>query len=308
MTLDAPTRALLAALAALGAPKVYEQTPAEARASMAARQAANPPGPEMAAVRDLTVPGRDRDVRVRVFRPSDTPVATLVYLHGGGWVLGDLDGFDSLVRRLAHATGAATVLVDYPLAPEHPYPRALENSWAALQWAIDTLPGLEPSLADAPVVIAGDSAGANLAAVLSMRAARVGVPIAAQVLVYPVVDADFDTGSYLDPQNQLLLDRRAMQWFWDQYVPDVERRADPDVAPLRYSVPEGLAPAVILTAEHDVLRDEGEAYAEHLRRAAVPVHSRRAVGQMHGFLGMPQLPDSDVCLEWIGARLREVVG
>ncbi len=145
-----------------------------------------------------------------------------------------------------------------------------------------------------PLIVAGDSAGGNLAAVVALRARDRGGPrIALQVLIYPVTDADLDRPSYVDPDNQLLLTRDAMVWFWDHYVPDAARRAEPDASPLRADSLAGLPPAVVLTAEHDVLRDEGEAYAERLREAGVPVDFRRHEGQTHGFFTFLMLPGSE---------------
>jgi acetyl esterase len=185
------------------------------------------------------------------------------------------------------------VLVEYRLAPEHRYPTAVDDSYAALEWVGTRLASIA-GRDDAPLIVAGDSAGGNLAAVMALRARdRGGPPIALQVLIYPVTDADFDRSSYTDAENQLLLTREAMIWFWDHYLPDASRRMEPDASPLRTIDVGGLPPAVVLTAEHDVLRDEGEAYAERLAAAGVPVDFKRYAGQMHGFFTMLFLPGSE---------------
>ena len=187
----------------------------------------------------------------------------IVYLHGGGWATGSLDEYDTLARKLAERTGCAVVLVDYRLAPEHPFPAAADDVWVAVQWAGSHLEQLAGKRV--PLLVAGDSAGGNLAAVVVQRAhAHKGPPIAMQVLIYPVTDCVMETASYLDPANQLLVTRDSVRWFWDLYVPDAARREHPSVSPMRAVDLSGLPPAVVLTAEYDVVRDEGEAYAARL--------------------------------------------
>jgi acetyl esterase len=196
-----------------------------------------------------------------------------------------VDESDALARQLASRTGCAVVSVGYRLAPEYRYPTAVEDAWSALQWVegrVDEIAGRQ-----VPLIVAGEGAGGNLAAVVARRSfERKGPPIALQVLICPVTGCDFDALSYTDPANQLLLDRRGMSWFWDQYAPDTAARRHPDASPLETVFLSGLPPAVILTAEHDVLRDEGELYAMRLVQAEVPVEHRRFAGQMHGFFGM----------------------
>ena len=217
MTLDEATAALLAQLAAAGTLPLHEMTPRDARAMMAADGPAAP-APEMAAVRDALISVSGGHVPVRVLTPGGRPRAVIVYYHGGGWVLGALDEVDALGRQLAHRTGSVVVLVDYRLAPEFRFPIAVDDSWAALQWTAEHL----TELADGPLplIVAGDSAGGNLAAVMAHRAkAAGGPPIAVQVLAYPVTDCDLDTTSYRDPANQLMVSRDDMIWFWDHYAP-----------------------------------------------------------------------------------------
>jgi acetyl esterase len=282
MALDEANAAVVATATKAGTPPMHTLDPVAARAFVGNYG----PGPEVRRTSGHTVESSDgATFSVRLHVPADNPAGVLVYLHGGGWVKGSMDQADALGRVLASRTGMAVLLVDYRLAPENPFPAGLEDAWASVQWIAAQAEnlGLPGGL---PIVVAGDSAGANLAAVVALRARDHLAPaIAAQVLVYPVTDYNPDTASYLDPENQLLLDRAGMLWFWSHYIADPALRLDPEASPLRAPL-AGVAPAIVLTAEHDVLRDEGEAYAEALLAAGVPVSQRRFAGQMHGFFSM----------------------
>ena len=203
MPLNAANVEVMSALAAMGAPPLHEGTTAQARESEAALIALVPPGPDLARVEDVTIGEGDATFPIRIYVPREPPAGVIVYYHGGGWVLGTLDGYDTLVRTLAAGTGYAVVSVDYRLAPEHPYPAAVDDATFALEWAaanIDRVVGQDG--ADLPLVIAGDSAGGNLTAVVARRNRdRNGPPLAMQVLVYPVTDSDTETTSYLDPAS-----------------------------------------------------------------------------------------------------------
>jgi acetyl esterase len=216
-------------------------------------------------------------VPVRIYRAYDRELPGLVWFHGGGWTIGSLDSHDRLGRTLAARCGCALVSVDYRLAPEHPYPAAVEDAWTATLWASRRFAGL---------AIGGDSAGGHLAAVVAVRARDRGVPLALQALVYPATDGGLDTPSFREHADVPNLTREVMHWFWDQFCP-VERRAEPEASVLRALDLRGVAPAFVLTAEYDVLRDEGEAYARRLLDAGVPVMLTRYEGQIHGFLRMP---------------------
>jgi acetyl esterase len=277
---------------------------------MAAMRGEQAPGPDMASVRDTRVRASGGFVPVRVLVPVDQPRGVIVYYHGGGWVIGGLADFDKLGRLLAHRTGCAVLLVDYRLAPEYRFPTAVDDAWAALRWADEhraELTGAGGPASEAPLIVAGDSAGGNLSAIMALRArAAGGPPIALQVLVYPVTDCDLESTSYRDPANQLMLSRESMVWFWDHYAPDPEARLHPDASPLRSANFAGLPPAVILTAEHDVLRDEGELYATRLVKAGVPVRHQRFAGQMHGFFTMVDaLPGAAAGLDYVTAAIAE---
>ena len=306
MTLDFATAELLEQMAEGGGKPLHESTVEEARALGAGLADLNGPAPAMVRVEEhgLAVPGGS--VPLRVLVPLERPAGVIVYYHGGGWVIGAIDEFDTLARKLAERTSCAVVLVDYRLAPEHRYPVAVDDSYAALEWAAARLD--EIAGPDAPLFVAGDSAGGNLAAVMALRARdRGGPPIAAQVLIYPVTDADFERPSYTDPENQLLLTREAMVWFWDHYTPDPAQRGEADASPLRAADLAGLPPAVVLTAEHDVLRDEGEAYAERLKEAGVPVNFMRHEGQAHGFFTLLMLPGSERGFQQVVKAVRAAI-
>ena len=306
MTLDFATARLLKEMAEAGGTPLHESTVEEARAMFAGMAEMIGPAPSMHRVENHTLVMPDGEVPVRVLTPLERPAGVIVYYHGGGWVIGSIDESDTVGRKLAERTSCTVVLVDYRLAPEHRYPVAVDDSYAALEWAGERVEEL--SRPGAPLFVAGDSAGGNLAAVMALRARdRGGPPIAAQILVYPVTDADFDRPSYTDPANRLLLTREGMGWFWDHYVPDAARRVEPDASPLRAADLAGLPPAVVLTAEHDVLRDEGEAYAERLEAAGVPVNFQRHEGQTHGFFTLLMLPGSERGFQQVVKAVRAAI-
>ena len=296
--LDEASASFVAELAASGLPPLHMLSPHEAREAGGQMAALYGRGPQMARVEDVELGA----TRLRVLVPGERARGVIVYYHGGGWVLGSLDQFDALGRRLAEKTGCAVALVDYRLAPEHRFPTAVEDAWTALEW---TAANLEQIAGGAvPLIVAGDSAGGCLAAVMAQRARTAGPEIALQVLVYPVTDCDLDTDSYLDPANQLLVGRDTMAWFWDHYAPDHAVRSSPDASPLRAQSLAGLPPAVVLTAEHDVLRDEGEAYAERLAQDGVRVEHQRFDGQMHGFFMLGDLlPASAAGLDFVAEAI-----
>ena len=293
MPLDYATKALLEQFAAAGGKPLHESTPEEARALGEAFAAMAGPAPKMARSEDHQVPVAGGTIPVRVLVPPQGARGVIVYLHGGGWVIGKIDEFDTVGRKLAERSSCAVVLVDYRLAPEYRYPTAVDDCYAALEWA-DAHRREITGKDDPALIVAGDSAGGNLSAVMALRARdNDGPKIALQVLIYPVTDADFERPSYRNPENQLILTREAMEWFWDHYAPDKARRAEHDASPLHATNLAGLPPAVVLTAEYDVLRDEGEAYAARLREAGVPVEFKRHAGQTHGFFTILMLPGSE---------------
>jgi acetyl esterase len=292
--------------AASGAPPLWELSPDEARAMVEASNATIPAGPGLESVRDIVIPSQAGGMPARVYSPSSSASGLVVYFHGGGWVVGTLDGWDASVRNLAAASGCDVVSVDYRLAPEHVFPAAADDAYDALVWAASA----GGPAAGRPVVVAGDSAGGNLAAVSALRARDFGgPPIALQVLVYPVVDCDLDRRSYHEYDgDEMILNRRDMVWFWDHYAPDPATRANPYASPLRASSLSGLPPAYVVTAEHDPLRDEGFAYADRLRAARVPVEHRHYGSQIHAFFTFTGvLDDADNAVTEAGATIRSAL-
>jgi acetyl esterase len=253
------------------------------RAAATRRAAARPAGPKLPLVVDLTVDG-EVPVPVRLYRPTLQPRPLLVYFHGGGWTIGDLASHDRLCRQLARGADVAVLAVDYRRAPEHPWPAAVHDALAVVRWA-----RAAPEQLGSPstVGVAGDSSGGNLAALccLSLRDAGEPQP-AAQVLACPNTDLTLSRPSVRAKGSGWGLDADDARWFAEQWVPDPARRADPRVSPLFEPDLTGLAPAVVVTAEHDPLRDEGDAYAAALSAAGVPVTHRTEAGLIHGFLGL----------------------
>ncbi|MFF0761509.1 alpha/beta hydrolase [Streptomyces sp. NPDC003737] len=226
-------------------------------------------------------------VRARIVKPAGTTgtLPVIVYIHGAGWVFGNAHTHDRLVRELAVGAKAAVVFPEYDLSPEARYPVAIEQNWTVAKWVVEQ--GAAKDLDATRIAVAGDSVGGNMTAALTLMAKeRGGLPLLQQVLFYPVTDASFDTGSYHRFAEGYFLRRDAMQWFWDQYTTDEAQRAEITASPLRASVEQlgGLPPALVITGEADVLRDEGEAYANKLREAGVPVTAVRYQGIIHDFV------------------------
>jgi len=236
--------------------------------------------------------GPTGSVRVRIVRPAGSAgvLPVIVYLHGGGWVFGNARTYDRLVRELAVGAGAAVVFPEYDLAPEARYPVAVEQSYTVARWVVGQ--GAGHGLDASRIAVAGDCAGGNLTAALTLLAKERGeIPLVQQVLFCPVTDASFDTPSYRRFATGYFLRRDGMRWLWDQYAPDAADRARITASPLR-ATPEqltGLPPALVITAEADVLRDEGEAYAAKLREAGVPVTAVRFQGVIHDFVTLNAL-------------------
>ena len=284
MTLDPQIADLIEALDS-GFPPVHTMTGAQARATIRSRFAP-PAQPEVVdSVNDATIAG---DVPVRIYRPaSDVPLPVVMYAHGGGFVFCDLDSHDGLCRNLANLLSAVVISVDYRLAPENAWPAAAEDVYAATCWAAEHAAELggDPRR----LAVGGDSAGGNLAAVTTLMARDRGGPVlSAQLLIYPIIAADFETESYRLYGKGFYNPRPALQWYWDQYVPSPADRTHPHASPLQARL-DGLPPAVVVIAGHDPLRDEGIAYAEALEAAGVPVARCTFDGGIHGFMTMPTL-------------------
>ncbi|MGW5641727.1 alpha/beta hydrolase [Saccharopolyspora sp. NPDC003752] len=289
------TQEWLDQLAAAGGTPLYELSPQDAREVLRGAQTSVPVEVMPADVEDRVIPGGPTgEVSIRIVKPQNTtgPLPVIVHSHGGGWILGDKDTHDRLVRELANAARAAVVFVDYTPAPEAHYPVQNEQAYTALEWVAANAAdfGADPRR----IALFGDSVGGNMTAALTLMAKqRSGPRIAAQVLFYPVTDADLDTDSYRQYAEGPWLTRAAMQWFWNAYLPDEKQRWEPTVSPLEASIDQlrGLPPALVVT-DDDVLRDEGEAYASKLAQAGVPVTQVRYGGTIHDFALLNPIADT----------------
>jgi acetyl esterase len=293
MPLDPQVQALLDQAAAAGRVPLGSLSAQEMRAGMREMAAMKGPGEPVAGVENRTIAGPGGEIPVRVYQPEgDGPFPLLVWFHGGGWVLGDLDTADNVCRALTAKAGIVVLSVDYRLAPEHPYPAGVDDAYAATCWAAAHAHDLGGD--PARLAIGGDSAGGNLATVTAIQIGRRGGPaLRYQLLVYPVTDGRMSHPSYVENAEGYQLTAEAMAWFFEQYLPDGDPE-DPLVSPIHASLDDlvGLPPTLVITAEYDPLRDEGEAYAFRLEQAGVPVKASRYDGQIHGFFAIPEFLDS----------------
>jgi acetyl esterase len=308
MQLDPQMKAILDQAAAAGAQPFHTMTPAQARTAIDTMfQAFRGQPKEVAKSEDRKIPGPAGDIPVRIYTPAGSgPFGALVYFHGGGWVIGNIETHDVTCRELTHVTPCVTVSVDYRLAPEHKFPAGPEDCYAATKWVADNARSVnvDPNR----IAVGGDSAGGNLAAAIALMARDRGGPkLAYQLLIYPAIDAADETPSHREfTKDGYILSRADMEWFWGYYLAD-KHRTNPYACPSRAKSLAGLPPAFVLTAEFDPLRDEGEAYAQALRKAGVAVTAKRYDGVCHGFVSMAALLDAgkravaECCAELRGA-------
>ncbi|MFD4867088.1 alpha/beta hydrolase [Streptomyces sp. NPDC058412] len=293
MTDHTPVEPVLEAAAAAFAdatgtpPFLFQIPPAEGRKAVDEVQSGDIAKPDVDEEWVTVTGGPTGEVRARIVRPAGVSGAlpVVLYIHGAGWVFGNAHTHDRLVRELAVGARAAVVFPEYGLSPEHRYPVAVEQNWTVARWVVTD--GSGHGLDGTRIAVAGDSVGGNMAAALTLMAKeRGGLDLRQQVLFYPVTDAAFETGSYHRFAEGYFLRRDGMQWFWDQYTTDEAQRAEITASPLRATTEQltGLPPALVITAEADVLRDEGEAYANKLRAAGVPVTAVRYQGIIHDFV------------------------
>jgi acetyl esterase/lipase len=291
--LDPQVEVLLAQLAEAGAPAPESMTVAQNREMIAQLGDLAGMPEEVERVVDTTAPGPAGDIPVRVYVPAGAPEGprpVLVYYHGGGWVIGNVDTHDAPCRTLANRSGAVVVSVDYRLAPEHRFPAAVDDAYAAAAWAAEKAGDYGGD--GARLAVGGDSAGANLAAVVCQLAkARGGPPIAFQLLVYPATDRHDDSPSMRDNALGPLLSRAWMEWFYGHYLTGPDDGLDPRVSPGRAEDLTGLPPALVITAEFDPLRDQGAAYARRLRESDVEAEHVDFPGMIHGFFQMGAVLD-----------------
>jgi acetyl esterase len=308
MPLDPQVQDYLTKLAALGMEPMTALSPQMARTMMEAETRTLGAPPPVGRIVDEVIRHPDGPIPIRItFPEGDAPLPALVFFHGGGWVVGSIATHDLLCRTLTNLAQVVVVSVEYRLAPEHPYPAALRDACNATAWvaARGTALGIDP----ARIFVGGDSAGGNLAAAVALHARdRGGRSLAFQLLIYPITNDDLDTPSYQEYANGYMLTREAMAWYWDQYVPEPGGRRHPYVSPLRANDLSGLPPALVVTAEYDVLRDEGEAYARRLEEAGVPARLIRYDGLIHGFLRRTAMFDrARVAMDEIAAALRSAL-
>jgi acetyl esterase len=289
MPLDPQAQQVLEQIAALGLPPNHLVSPSQARINMKSRPRAA--GPEVTRVEDRLIPGPGVDIPVRIYTPTGSgPFPILVWFHGGGWVVGDLETADPTARYLTVGAKCVVISVDYRLAPETKFPGAADDCYAATVWAAQQATRLngDPS----KIAVGGDSAGGNLAAAVALMARdRGGLSLAFQLLVYPVTARDFDMPSYRQNAEGYGLALDAMRWYWDHYLQHPDDASNPYAAPLVAENLKGLPPALVITAECDPLRDEGEAFAKRLQAAGVPTTYSRYDGMIHGFFGMTAVLD-----------------
>jgi acetyl esterase len=300
VTLNPQLRAFLDEVAAAGLPKLNELTPAEGRQQARDGLELIGAGPDVSVVENFTIPTGAGEMRGRRYEPA-RPAGTVLWIHGGGWVICDLDTHDAMCRMLALASGFRVIGIDYRRAPEDPFPAPLDDAWDALSW-------VAAHHDDGPLVLGGDSAGGNLAAVCTHRARdRAGPAIALQVLVYPVTDHDFATDSYRahGSGRDTFLTTDEMIWFWNQYAPDKMARENPEMSPLRAASLSGLPPAIVVTAEYDPLRDEGLAYVERLREAGNEVIHHHYDDMVHAFFSFVNaIPRGNDAVAQVGREIR----
>jgi acetyl esterase len=295
--LEQNARALLNDLKEQGGPPIYTLTPEKAREVLSTLQASVPVQKLPADIENRTIPhGPDgKDVSITIVRPSNSGqeiLPVVIYIHGGGWILGGFDTHERLVRELANKANVAIVFVNYTPSPEAKYPIALEQAYAATKWVAQN--GKSINVDSSRIAVLGDSVGGNLAAALTLLAKERGGPsIRFQVLFYPVTDASFDTTSYMKYEQGYWLTREAMKWFWNNYTSDQTNLKEPTVSPLQASIEQlsGLPPALIINGENDVLCDEGEAYALKLLQAGVRVTAVRYHGTIHDFVMLNAITD-----------------
>jgi acetyl esterase len=292
MPLHPQVKKVLEQMTAAG-PPLHHLSPAEARKAVEAMRATTGEPERVAKVEDRLFPGAEGKLPVRIYTPDGRgPFPVLVYFHGGGWVVGSIDTVDASCRALANQAGCIVVSPDYRLAPEHKFPAAADDCYAAIRWVALNAASFYGD--PARLAVGGESAGANLAAAAALMAQERGSPsLTYQLLVYPVMNYAFDTPSYRENAEGYFLTKDMMMWFWRQYLTNEADGENPYASPLRAQSQRlrALPPAFVLTAEFDPLRDEGEAYAAQLREAGVPAQSKRYAGMIHGFFGMAAVVD-----------------
>ena len=296
MTLAPEIKAFLEASTAAGLPQVWEAPVEVLRRNTQGRVALAGKIEPLAAIENRFIPGPTSDLPIRIYRPATNTQRTIVYFHGGGWVLNFLDIYDASLSRLANQSNATIVSVNYQKAPEHPYPTPFDDCYSTLEWVISHVNELALPSA---MGVAGDSAGANLAAAVALKARDHQIELAFQFLIYPCLDRNFSTDSYRANATGFGLSTQAMQWFWEQYLQGNVHDDDPYAAPQRAQSFAGLAPAIIITAQYDPLLSDGENYLAALKNAGVSVSYRKFDGMIHGFFtNLAVTPTATKAIDW----------
>ncbi len=300
--------AMFAQLAEAPGPAIVDLSPADARVMYRAMRPVNP-DIEVGNVRNATCPGPGGNIPLRIYTPKGSgPFGVLLNFHGGGWVIGDLDTSDAVCRDICKTANVVVVSVDYRLAPEHPQPAAVDDCYAATEWVAANMEELE---GNGRIAVGGESAGGNLATVVALKArSDMTVNVAFQLLAYPVVDASMSHPSYTENAEGYLLETKTMHWFWDHYCPDGRQRKHPDLSPANANDLSGMPPALILTAQFDPLRDEGNAYAKALTAAGNDAEVVCYPGLVHDFLATAQMfeasrPGLELACEHLRKHLRD---
>lgn len=305
MPLHPQAQSFLDKITAAGVPPVEALTLEELRMAIAWRRSYAGRPEATAKVEDRTILSPTGELRLRIYTPKgQAPFPVLVFFHGGGWTTGDLDTMDTPLRALTNRASCVVVSVDYRLAPEHKFPAAIEDAYAATCWVVNNASGIQGD--SARIAVGGDSSGGNIAAAVALMARDRGEPsLIYQLLVCPVTNHDFNTLSYQENGDGYLLTKNSMVWFWKQYLKDENDGRHPYASPLQAQDLSGLPPALVITAEYDPLRDEGEAYAARLQKAGVSVVIKRYEGMIHGFFEMAALLDtSRLAIEETSQALR----
>ena len=306
MPLAPEIQAFLAASAAADLPQVWEAPLEIIRRNTASRLALAGAVEPLAQLQNRFIPGPTADLPIRIYRPTlRANQSVIIYFHGGGWVLNFLDIYDASLSRLANQSGVTVISVNYQKAPEHPFPTPFDDCYATLLWVANNAEVL--SINRNRIFVAGDSAGANLAAAVAIKARDNEITLAGQLLIYPCIDRDFTTDSYIKLATGYGLSTTAMKWFWEQYLQGDAHDANPYAVPMSAHSFSKLAPAVIITAEFDPLLSDSEKYAAALSSADVPVYYQKFDGMIHGFFtNMAITPVATLAIDWLAEKLLDL--
>ena len=306
MSLAPEIQAYLKRLEALNLPQVWQAPVDVIRRNTQSRVATSGPVEAIYEISNRFIPGPTADLPIRIYRPSSASNApAIVYFHGGGWVLNFLDIYDASLARLANQSGATIISVNYQKAPEHPFPIPFDDCYATLLWVIAN--ATELSIDPRKIGVAGDSAGANLASGVAIKARDNEIALAFQLLIYPCNDRNFETESYIENATGYGLSTQSMQWFWDQYLQGSQHDTNPYAVPMRAGSFSGVAPAIIITAQYDPLISDGENYAALLERDGISVIYKEYAGMIHGFFtNMAVTPTARESIDFVAGRIKEL--